>query len=627
MCGIAGIFDFSGEGASAEVIERMTQAIAHRGPDGSGHFIDGPIGLGHRRLSILDLSDAGKQPMTSHDGRWIISYNGEIYNFRELRRELEAAGVPFQSTTDTEVLVNAWAQWGEASLQRFNGMFAFAIWDRFEGVLYLCRDRYGIKPLYYWYNSATLLFGSEIKALLPHPAFKPELNRKGLIEYFTFQNFFTSQTLHCGVHILEAGNYLRVTRIGGVEPLHQYWDFHFEDPEDPPSEDECVEELDHLFRQAVKRQLVSDVPVGAYLSGGLDSGAISGIASQSISYLKNFTCGFDLHSVSGLEMAFDERESAEMMSYHFKTELYETVLKAGDMERCLPQLTWHLEEPRVGQSYPNYYVAGLASRFVKVALSGSGGDEIFAGYPWRYYRAVASNDFEHYIDQYYLYWQRLISNTEIRKVFNPIWNDVSDVWTRDIFRGVFHSHASQLTRPEDYINHSLYLEAKTFLHGLLVIEDKISMSYGLEQRVPFLDNDLVDFALRVPVRYKLRNIAEAARINENETAKGSKIFQRTRDGKMLLRRMLEGIVPEEIIHAVKQGFSGPDSSWFRGDSMDYVRDLLLTPNAQLWKYMDREVTSAMIQEHLEGRQNRRLLIWSLLNFEWWLRHFDHPQHA
>src|SRR5262249_34565258 len=264
----------------------------------------------------------------------------------------------------------------------------------------------------------------------------------------------------------------------------RYWDYCFAEPQHAIDEAEYLEEMNRLFRQAVTRQLISDVDVGSYLSGGMDSGSITAVAARQVPYLKTFTCGFDLRSASGLELGFDEREKAEFMSYCFKTEHYEMVLKAGDMERALPRLTWHLEEPRVGQSYPNFYAAQLASKFGKVVLAGTGGDEVFGGYPWRYYRAVANDDFAHHIDTCYLYWQRLLSNTQLRQLFAPVWGEVQHVWTRDIFRDVFARHAAELTRPEDYINHSLYLEAKTFLHGLLIVEDKLSMAHGLESRVP-----------------------------------------------------------------------------------------------------------------------------------------------
>jgi asparagine synthase (glutamine-hydrolysing) len=602
----------------------MTDAIAHRGPDGEGQWAEGNVGLGHRRLAIIDLSPAGHQPMVSVDHRYVISYNGEIYNYRELRADLEVEGFRFRSHTDTEVLLNALAAWGTKALDKLNGMFAFAVWDRQERRLLLARDRYGIKPLYYAVVGKTLAFASEQKAILAQPAFARRLDKEALLEYFTFQNIFTDRTLLQGVKLFPAGHYgiLDFSRTCPELKLVQYWDFDFREPAARMDSQAYREELDRLFRQAVNRQLVTDVELGSYLSGGLDSGSISAIASQSYPYMKTFTCGFDLNSVSGLELAFDERSKAEYMSYCFKTEHYEMVLKAGDMERVLPKLAWHLEEPRVGQSYPNYYAAQLASKFVKVVLSGVGGDELFGGYPWRYYRAVVNDDFEHYIDKYYLFWQRLIPNSQLRRVFAPIWNDVKQVWTRDIFRDVFRHHASSLYSPEDYINHSLYFECKTFLHGLLVVEDKVSMAHGLESRVPFLDNDLVDFAMHCPVHLKLNKLSEVVRMNENDPGKkAGRYFEKTRDGKQILRDVMQRYIPQDISRAEKQGFSAPDASWFKGESLNYVKHTLLSADAPIYQYLDRESVQALINDHLSGRTNRRLLIWSLLNFKEWLDRF------
>ena len=623
MCGIVGILDRSGETVSYLAIQQMANAIVHRGPDDKGEFIDGPIGLGHRRLSIIDLSAAGHQPIATADGRYVMVYNGEVYNFQELRAELQAEGWRFNSYTDSEVVLKAFAQWGVEALNRFNGMFAFAVWDKLEKRLYLARDRYGIKPLYYAWVGNRFLFGSEIKALMGHPSFRSEIDLEGLLEYFTFQNFLSDRTLHKGVKLLPSGCWMSVSlRDNALPRLTRYWDYHFEEPESPLDDQEYIEELDRLFQQAVRRQVVADVDVGSYLSGGMDSGAITAIAAKELPYMRTFTCGFDMSSASGMELGFDERREAEHMSYLFKTEHYEMVLKAGDMERVLPKLVWHLEEPRVGQSYPNFYAAQLAGKFGKVVLSGAGGDEMFGGYPWRYYRAVVNDDFEHYIDKYYDYWQRLIPNGLMKKVFAPVWDEIKHVDTRDIFRDVFATHSEQLCRPEDYVNHSLYFEAKTFLHGLLVVEDKISMAHSLETRVPFLDNDLVDFAMKVPTRLKLGHLSEVIRINENEPgSKTAKYFQKTKDGKLLLRKMMERHVPKEVSEREKKGFSAPDASWFKGESIDYVKRKICHDESKIYQFMDRAAVQALINDHLEGRENRRLLVWSLINAEKWCEKF------
>lgn len=623
MCGIAGIFNTDGRETSDRHIRNMTRAIAHRGPDGDGHWIHQSVALGHRRLSIIDLSDAGAQPMHTRDGRYTLIYNGEVYNFMELRQELQAQGRLFQSRTDSEVILLAVVNWGiEEALRRFNGMFAFALYDKHDRRLYLARDRYGIKPLYYCERGNTLLFASEIKAFLEHPAYRSELDPEALVEYLTFQNFFTQRTLFKHARLFPAGCWGEIALGGGCGAptpglkLHRYWDFQFQEPANPRSEQQYLGELGEIFRASVKRQLVSDVPVGSYLSGGMDSGSITAVAARELPYMRTFTCGFDLSSASGMELGFDERAPAERMSYLFRTEHYEMVLKSGDMERVMPRLAWHIEEPRVGQSYPNFYISQLASKFNKVVLAGTGGDELFGGYPWRYYRAVVNNGFEHYIDQYYAFWQRILPDGALPEACAPIWNSIAHVAPRDIFRQVFSSHAETLTRPEDYVNHSLYFECKTFLHGLLIVEDKLSMANGLETRVPFLDNELVDFAMRLPVGMKLSSLKEVVRLNENASGpKPAQYFQKTNDGKLLLRKMTAGLLPQDIVDREKQGFSAPDASWFKGESIDYVRRRLLDRKAKIYNVLDPAYVRGLLDEHLSGRQNRRLLIWSLLSLE------------
>ncbi len=617
MCGIAGRVNFSGEKVTRTYLKKMTDAIAHRGPDGEGQYIDGNMGLAHRRLSIIDLSLNASQPMASEKNDLVISYNGEIYNYREIKVLLEKRGYNFYSNSDTEVVLYSYAEWGEKCVKIFNGMFAFSIWDRRNKKLFIARDRYGIKPLYYYSDANRFIFASEQRAIVANGDVSSDLDLEAVLEYFTFQNIFTDKTFNKNIKMFPAGcfAYIFADASGNIQ-LKRYWDYDFHEPDNISSAGEYEEELDRLFRQAVKRQLVSDVDVGSYLSGGMDSGSITAIAAQELPYLKTFTCGFDLHSASGMELAFDEREKAEYMSYLFKTEHYEMVLKAGDMERVLPTVVNHIEEPRVGQSYPNYYAAKLASKFVKVVLSGAGSDELFGGYPWRYYRAVVNDNFEEYIDKYYSFWQRLIPNKEVKKVFAPIWSDVKHVWTRDIFRDVFSAKQGlKNLSPEDYINNSLYFEAKTFLHGLLVVEDKLSMANSMETRVPFLDNDLVDFAMKLPVKYKLRNLKEVVRMNENEPGlKRNVYYTKTKDGKLLLRNVMKRYMPQEITGAVKQGFSAPDSSWFKGDSIDFVKRIL-GKKARIYDYLDYGAVNALLSEHFEGKQNRRLLVWSLLNFE------------
>lgn len=626
MCGIVAVCSLNGEPVAANLLTRMTRSMAHRGPDGEGHYTDGPVGLGHRRLAIIDLSPAGQQPMGNETGDVIITYNGEVYHFQKLRVELEALGHQFHSRTDTEVIVHAYEQWGEACVQKLHGMFAFAIWDRPRRRLFAARDRYGIKPLYWRCRDGLFICASEIKAILEHPQVSRAVCFPALDEYFTFQNIFSDLTLFEGIRLLPPGCTLSLdVAEGGSPAICRYWDYSFSDAtlsDASFSEAASAERLHDLFVQAVTRQLVSDVPVGSYLSGGMDSGSITAVAVRHLPRLATFTGGFDLSSASGLELGYDERHSAEILSNLFKTEHYEVVMHAGDMEWVLPELIWHLEDLRVGQSYPNYYVARLAGRFVKVALSGAGGDELFGGYPWRYYRGLNSTGRDDYFVNYYQFWQRLVPDEDKPRLFTPeARRQMGGHSTFEVFRDTFAGYNGPFAKPDDYINASLYFELKTFLHGLLVVEDKLSMAHALETRVPFLDDDLVEFALRTPARYKLRNLEQAARIDENLPGKRWLSQMQTNDGKAVLRQAMSRLIPAEVRDRTKQGFSAPDASWFRGESIDYINRLLRDPKAMIYDYLAPEYVTAVLDEHCSGRTNKRLLIWSLLSFEWWCRCF------
>jgi asparagine synthase (glutamine-hydrolysing) len=624
MCGIVGICNRRGDTVAPKLLKRMTDIIAHRGPDSEGHYTDGPVALGHRRLAIIDLSPHGRQPMANETGDVIIVFNGEIYNFQKLRVELEARGHQFHSLTDTEVIIHAYEEWGDDCVQRFNGMFAFAIWDKPNQRIFLARDRYGIKPLYWHFSNDTLLFASEIKAILESPAVKREICYPALNEYFSFQNIFSDLTLFEGIRLLPAGSTLAFElRCTEGPRIRSYWDYPF--PREPweLKEDECIDHVHHLFKQAVTRQLVSDVPIGSYLSGGMDSGSITCIAAGHVDRLTTFTGGFDLSSASGLEMGFDERRAAEVMANRFKTEHYEVVMHAGDMEWVLPKLIWHLEDLRVGQCYPNYYVARLAGKFVKVVLSGAGGDELFGGYPWRYYRGLNSGNSQEYFRRYYDFWQRLVPDEDKTKLFNRDTRlRMSEHSTFDVFREVFKNYYGSFNTNEDYVNASLYFELKTFMHGLLVVEDKISMAHSLETRVPFLDDDLVEFAVRIPPKYKLQSLNRiAVPMDENNQAKRQIYELETCDGKAVLRKAMNRFIPTEIVERAKTGFSAPDASWFRGQSIDYINQFLRDPKSRIYDYLSPDYVTQVLDQHCSGTANRRLLIWSFLSLEWWLRNY------
>jgi len=618
MCGIVGILQRDGAPVSQALILSMRDAVAHRGPDDEGVHVDGPLGFGHRRLSIIDLSRAASQPMFSPDGRIVIIYNGEIYNFRELARELTKLGWSFRTRSDTEVLIAGYAIWGIRELaRRLDGMAAFALWDAAKRRLHLVRDRHGTKPLYLWRTANSLVFASEIKAFLAHPDFKVRVNDAALREYFTFQNLFRTHTLFAGVEHLPPATILTVDQDG--ERREIYWDYEFGRTE-AIGEAEAVAELDRLMAQAVERQLVADVPVGAYLSGGMDSGTLVALAHPHVPRMQTFTAGFEMSQVDGIEASFDERRAAEMMAYHCKTEHYEQVINAGDIRWALPRVVWHLEDLRLGMSYPNYYIARLASKFVKVCFSGAGGDELFGGYPWRYYRVFRALDRDDYLKSYYGFWQRLTSIEDRTAMFGASPGGEDEMF--DVFRSVY-TDADRLVcdTPEDHIANALYFECRTFLSSLLLVGDKLSMASGLEVRFPFLDNALVDFAMRLPVRHKLSDLEQMLSVDEDAVRKKLLARDAFAGGKSCLRQAMAHVLPPAIMERRKQGFSSPEASWYRGENAEYVRDTLLGANLTSSEFIDPDFTRRKVEEHLAGKANHRLLIWSLLSFEHWCRIF------
>ncbi|MCP3902003.1 MAG: asparagine synthase (glutamine-hydrolyzing) [Planctomycetes bacterium] len=668
MCGIAGAVSLRGQPLDIERLQPMVDVIAHRGPDDAGYLVGAPgevapvlmtdtqfrhrrpampaiddgdgraalsarpwsIFLGHRRLSIIDLTETGHQPMPAHDDSTWIVYNGETYNFRELRAELETDGIRFRGSSDTEVIAAAYERWGIRCVDRLNGMFAFALWDRRRQRLHLVRDRYGIKPLYYTVDDGTLLFGSEIKSLLEYRRGSPPVDLLALNEYFSFQNVLSDRTLFEGVHLLPPGHVLTVDLAGGGVTKERYWDFDFSRESDVPRE-QIEEQLAEAIGRAVERQCVSDVPIGCYLSGGMDSGTVTALAVGNLGRLCTFTGGFDLSEATEREMSFDERAQAEKMATLFQTEHYEFVMHSGDLAAVMDELIWHLEDLRVGQCYPNYYIARLASRFVKVVMGGVGGDELFGGYPWRYAAAIGPTAAD-YIEHYYRYWKRLVSNADKPSLFSgDVVAELRDLrddgavpfqdHTLSVFKRVFRNEP-EVDGLGDLVRHSLYFECKTFLHGLLVVQDKLGMAHGLEERVPLLDNDLVDLAMTIPVTMKVAGIDHLERLDENLLWKKEEYRRRMHTGKNILRSTMSRILPPDVGEARKQGFSAPDETWFRGRAERYVRDTLLDPASPLGEYLDLAFVENVLDEHQSGRRNRRLLIWSFLSFEKWLAHFQ-----
>lgn len=667
MCGIAGIVSLSGRPVDPNTPKRMCDQIAHRGPDDAGYVFfhhgrtpsgqgsswlrfcdarfrhinehlpvfggeysrtelrehDFTVALGQRRLSILDLSPAGHQPMCSPDRLLWVTHNGEIYNFPQLRCDLEQRGYKFRTRTDTEVILALWEEFGDAALSMLDGMFAFAIYDRRDNTLTLARDRFGVKPVYYAVVDGMFIFASEAKALFASRLLEAQIDPETLVEYMTFQNTFTRQTIWRGVHILQPGEMLCVKPGSGAAPtLRRYHLPGAELEEGACDSEEAVCRVAEVFGQAVRRQLIADVPVGSYLSGGMDSGSIVAVAGKEISRLHTFTGGFDLTNVNGIEQGFDERRMAEQLSHLLQTEHYDVVLHAGDMPAAMERLTWHMDDPRVGMCHQNWYAAKLASRFVKVCLAGTGGDELFAGYPWRYRPAFQCADARTFDDAMFASWCRLLPSPELQTLFSADLRVLAGV-PRQRFDQVMSQAPAWLDAApacENLVHRALYFEAATFLHGLLVTDDHISMAHSLETRVPFLDNALADLAWQLPPSVKLRMDGLRGCCGSN--------FVDSADGKHVLRRAMERYLPAEFVYNRKQGFSPPDENWYRGPSMDYIKSILLDPQTLTRPWFDRDVMTSKLNEHFEGRRNHRLLIWSLLSIEWIQRHYtDGPSLA
>jgi asparagine synthase (glutamine-hydrolysing) len=641
MCGIAGIYNLKGKEIPAHCLKNMCDAMKHRGMDDEGYVFfqarndpfkdegfwvkrgsDMPtasgydewkqvfgrnssfnLALGHRRLSIIDLSSAGHQPMSNRtNGIW-VTYNGEIYNFKQLRLELENKGHIFFSQSDTEVLLHLYEEYGEDAVNLLNGIFAFALWDGRKNKLILVRDRYGAKPLYYTIKDQIFSFASEVKALLQVDGVNSKLNYRALCDYFTFQNTYGDVTLFDGIKLLEPGHYLVIN--GDQIRKQQYWDFCFED-EDGRSESFYINHLKELFGNVIERQFISDVPVGSYLSGGLDSGSITAYASRLVPRLMTFTGGFDVATAVSIENFFDERDKAELMSREFGTEHYQMVIHAGDLEWALPKVIWHTEDLRVGMTYPHYYLSQLASKFVKVVLAGPGGDETFGGYPWRYELVKNCKSPQEFEALTYKYRSRLIKDHDKKHFFSPqTLEQIGNHTSLQTLQQVLINSSEN-----DFIKKALYFDAKTFLHGILVVEDKLSMAHSLESRVPFLDNELVDFSSSIPTKYLINNSWYGGATKDINIS-----------GKYIFRRAMEGVLPREIIENRKQGFSAPDQSWYMKHLVQYIKGIILSDRSLDRGYFQKQYLEVILNEHISGKVNHRLLIWSLLSFEWWNRIF------
>ncbi len=598
MCGIAGIYSINKKINKKNLLQ-MSEAIDHRGQDDDGHYINNNFGLAHKRLSIIDLSNNASQPFISFDKRYVLAFNGEIYNFREIKKKLFRK-YKFISNSDSEVVLYAFYEWGKNCFKLFNGMFAITIWDNKLKKVVLARDRYGMKPLYYYCDGKNLIFASEIKSILKSKLYRKELDYYGLCEYLTFQNYISNKTLFKNILLLSQGTIMEFN--SELESSSEiYWDFNFF------NKNSLIQgsgkDLNLYIKNAVKRQSYADVDINSYLSGGLDSASIVCNAKKFIKNLKTFTIGFDLNSASGIELFFDERKKAERISSIFKTNHYENILKSGDLEKCIDDLVYHLEEPRVGQSYPNLYATMLARKFGKVVFSGIGADELFGGYPWRYIYLKKKVLFEDFLKIYFKKWKRLPGNKLLNTKLSLISQRDAEEYKYENFKKIFDSYKQKYVTPDDALNYCMYFEAKTFLNGLLLVEDKISMSKGLEVRAPFLDNNLVNYALKIPNK----KLFLKTKLNNNENNLTAKYKQFIK-GKLILRKSLGKSLPYDILYDRKQGFSGPDKSWFKGESIDFINSQI----KNLPNFLNKKKVLEILKKHIGGKQNYRLTIWSII---------------
>lgn len=622
MCGIAGkVFLRGNETVDLELIRRMTGVIAHRGPDGDGHYVQGPVGLGHRRLSIIDLSSAGAQPMCNEDKTVWIVFNGEIYNFLELRDKLAKLGHTFKSGTDTEVIVHLYEEYGEQCVEQLRGMFAFAIWNEKDRSLFAARDRVGIKPLYYILMDNEFAFASEIKSLLVDSSVPREVSLESIDRFLTYGYLPGNETLLKGIKKLEPG-YSLLIKNGNLS-LKKYWDLRFSTGPIWKSVDDAAAELNELLRQRVKDHMVSDVPVGFLASGGVDSTALLSYAvEQTDKRIRTFTVGF-----SGAGFA-DERPYARLASKRFGTEHHEISMSAEDFKAFLPSYVWHMEEPVCEPpAIALYYISKLARQHVTVLLSGEGGDEAFGGYPeYKNYpafnrimravgpaRAVVSNLMakasagkSSRLAKYAALACSDLPSFYFSRTTTPVsWfnRTKSDLYGDSLASFADTPRSHRLTRElfqhvtgERQLNQMLYVDTKTWLpDDLLIKADKITMANSLELRVPFLDHTVLEFAASLPVEYKVKG----------------------RETKRVLKRAFNQRVPQDILTRKKTGFPVPFGHWLSNGLREFTADTLLSSRALNRGYFRRSSVETLLS-------NTRSLCsetFSLLILELWHRQF------
>ncbi len=623
MCGICGVHDPRG-GIDVGLVQRMNDVLRHRGPDANAVKGFDACVLAYNRLSIIDL-ETGDQPMSDEAGHAWIVYNGEIYNYRELRQTLLDRGHTLVTNSDTEAIVHLYEILGPDCVRDLNGMFAFAIWDDPRGRLLLVRDRLGIKPLYYLVRDGRLAFASEIKGLLADPSVPRKLNYAALSEYLAFQNVFGDKTFFEGIKVLPPGHLL-VAEGGRVE-VREYWDLHFE--EDITDSETAVRRFGALLDESVGMQLMSDVPLGSHLSGGIDSGTVVMKAADKLAEpLKTFSVYFE-------EPEYDESGLIEQVSMLAQSVHYDRLLDPKEFPSVLPKIAYALDEPRVGPSViPQWFIAEIASREVKVVLTGHGGDELFAGYPS--YIIPYLRDLLHRRDWAELHaalramgeklrtegWKRVIG----LPLYGLFERDLARYGHEAVFKdreraGLLtgaarralagHDPRAELDRvlvrcgAASPLNRVLYLDIKTYLPSLLIVEDRMSMAHSLEDRVPILDHRIAELSFRIPGQLKVRALTL----------------------KWIPRKNAEEVLPRSVIEHRKVGFLVPLAEWLRGPLRGYVEETLLGPRALGRGIFRPKAVRALVRDHMSGRRDASWKLWSLLNVELWHRTWIDPEGA
>lgn len=629
MCGIAGFTHFLGNMGDKQTLKNMGDSIYHRGPDAGGEYIDDCVGLAHRRLAIIDLSEAGIQPMTSHDGRYIIVFNGEIYNYLTIREALSNQGYPFKTHTDTEVILALYATQGEKMLEQLNGMFTFALWDTVDKTLMIARDRMGKKPLYYLQTENQFAFASEIKALLTLPNIPKDIRLDAVHDFFAYQYIPDPKTIFTHVHKLPPGHFMMISKE--EIKIEQYWDVSFAQTSSK-SEKELTDELYALATEKTKDRMVSDVPLGAFLSGGIDSsGVVAMMAKNSDTPVKTCSIGFD-------DKKFNETEFAQVVADQYKTEHFEFTVHQNVKDN-LEHIVSFFDEPFADPSLvPTYFVSELARSEVTVAIAGDGGDEVFAGY-----EKYTTDDIENRLRNKFPAVLRKKVFPSLANLFakseQPVFRKAKSLFyslsldpamgfyvtNSQIEDRLWHKLANQETLNKlgdyhpssitvnaynkadgpDHLSKILYTDMKTYLPGgILVKVDRMSMANSLEVRAPLLDKEVVEFSATLPSSLKFNN--------------GEK--------KYILKEAFKPVLPHDILYRKKMGFSVPLAAWLRGELKELTQEYLFIKSDGIQQFFNMEVIKELWQQHQQSKADHSNVLWSMLMFQmWWFKYIQQPK--